>query len=246
MIGAHQVIGRGLARGIRRVRLVLVFFGKGRVLWPEAAVHLVGRNMQEAECALRPRFQSLPVTARGSQQCVRADDIGLDEGLRPENRAIDMRFGGEVHHRKRFVLGEQLGDQGLIADVAVHEYMVTVGLQAVEVLGVPGISQEIEVNDARQSEPARGEHEVSADEASTAGDKPGLHGAFPVGPEKMDGQAAQDAYSSGFCRPWAESPPFPGYWASAGSTGASWSEKLAKPHTLTIASALRLKKGPGR
>ena len=53
------------------------------------------------------------------------------------------------------------------------------------------------------------QHEVRADEAGTAGDKPGLHAAFLWAFEKMDGQAAPDAYSSGFSRPWAE-PAQPG------------------------------------
>ena len=34
---------------------------------------------------------------RGVEQTEGADDIGLDEGVRAVDRAVDMAFGGEVH-----------------------------------------------------------------------------------------------------------------------------------------------------
>ena len=40
-----------------------------------------------------------PERLRRLQERMRADDIGADEIIGPQDRAIDMRFGGEVHQR---------------------------------------------------------------------------------------------------------------------------------------------------
>ena len=50
-----------------------------------------------------------------------ADDVGLDEGVGALDRAVDVRFGGEVHDGVDALLAQQLLDQRGIADIAVDE-----------------------------------------------------------------------------------------------------------------------------
>src|SRR3546814_20917116 len=57
----------------------------------ERAIDLVGGDMQEAERILRIAFQCFPVVARGFQQRQRAHDVGLHEGARAVNRAVETR-----------------------------------------------------------------------------------------------------------------------------------------------------------
>ena len=92
-----------------------------------------------------------------------------------------MRLGGKVHDGIRPVLCQQLGDQGLIADIALHKNMLTIGLQVLEVFAMTGIGQQIEIDDASQTQTTCGEYKVCADKASAAGNKPSLHAGVPVG-----------------------------------------------------------------
>jgi len=126
VIGAHQVIGRGLARRVRRIGLKRMGLGKGRVIGTEGAVDLVGRDVQEAKSRLARILQRAPVLERAGQQVVRADDVGVDERLRPEDRAIDVRLGGEINDGRDAVLTQEPRDQRPVADVALDEQMVAV------------------------------------------------------------------------------------------------------------------------
>ena len=60
---AHQVVAGRLAGTVRAVGFVLVVFTEGRILWREAAVHLIGGHMQKAKLLLRLCTQGLPITA---------------------------------------------------------------------------------------------------------------------------------------------------------------------------------------
>ncbi len=55
----------------------------------DVAVHLVGRHLDEP-CT---------VLARPAQEDVRAEHVGLDELGPAEDRAVDVRLGGEVDDR---------------------------------------------------------------------------------------------------------------------------------------------------
>ena len=61
----------------------------------------------------------MPRVARVLEQDLRAGDVRLDEVGRPEDRAVDVRLGGEVDDRvaARGRLGDGLG----VADVADDE-----------------------------------------------------------------------------------------------------------------------------
>ena len=93
--GADQMVGRRLARGIRRARVVGCVFGEaaGR---PQAAEHLVGRDMVEAEGSAGGRVEALPIGTRGGQQGEGADDVRVDEGGGAVDRPIDMAFRSQM------------------------------------------------------------------------------------------------------------------------------------------------------
>ena len=73
---------------------------------PERAEDLVGRDVEEAEAARGARAASAsPIAQRLLQQREGADDVGLDEFAGAVDRAVDMAFGGEVHHGVGLVAG---------------------------------------------------------------------------------------------------------------------------------------------
>ena len=135
-----------------------------RVGGQHLAVHLVRRDVQEA---LEPR-----ALARGFEQRVGAEDVGLDERPRLHQRAVDVSLRREVHD----VVGlrHQLTDERSVADVAVHEAIAGVVLDVAEVVGIAGVGELVEVDDAGVGVLAEeAEDEVAADEAAAAGDEVG-------------------------------------------------------------------------
>ncbi|MOA17904.1 hypothetical protein D3C78_1381820 [compost metagenome] len=75
----------------------------------------------EAEGVLKHGIEAQPVAACRFQQGVGADDIGLDEGCRAVDGAVDVGFGGQVHHGIRSMLAEHPFDFGAVADVDLLE-----------------------------------------------------------------------------------------------------------------------------
>jgi len=71
----------------------------------------------EAKARLAGALERAPVTARGFEQGEGADEVGLDEVGRAIDRAIDVRFGGEMHHRIGAMLRENARDRRRIGDV---------------------------------------------------------------------------------------------------------------------------------
>jgi hypothetical protein len=119
--GAHEVVGGGLAGGVRAVGLVGLGFGEGRVVGAQRAVHLVGAHMVEAEGGLGFGVQAHPVAAGGFEEGEGAVDVGADEVARAVDAAVHVALGGEVDDGAGLVLGEQAVDEFAVADVAVHE-----------------------------------------------------------------------------------------------------------------------------
>ena len=62
MIGAHQMVGRGLRCGVRTVRRVAASLRERGIVRAERAVHFVGRHVQEAEASCAPRPAPRPST----------------------------------------------------------------------------------------------------------------------------------------------------------------------------------------
>ena len=82
-----------------------------------------------------------------------------------------MRFGRKVDDGTRLVLRQQAIDQGAVTDVALHEDMARVALQAGQVVQVAGIGELVEVDDALRVAGKPVEYEVGADETGASGDE---------------------------------------------------------------------------
>jgi hypothetical protein len=126
--------------------------------------------------------RSVPVEAGAVEEAERADDVGLDERLGGIDGAVDVGLGGEVNDGVDLMLGEEAGDEGDVADVAVRENIAGVGREVGEIGGVAGVGEGVEVDELR--DPFDGlragrraffsealADEVAADEAGAAGDK---------------------------------------------------------------------------
>lgn len=169
MVGAHQVIAGRLARRVRAVWLVLVRLGERRSVRRQGAIDFVGGNMQETERLLRIARQGFPVGAHRFEQAEGANDVGLDEVFRAMNRTIDMRLGGEIDHRTRLMLGQQLLDQRRVGDIAVDEQVLGVAIDGRQALQVARVGQLIQVDDQLICLSYPVQDKVSADEAGSAG-----------------------------------------------------------------------------
>ena len=114
----------------------------------ERAVDLVGGDVEEAEGSLLRAGETAPVLERGLEQGEGAVDVGFDEGGGPEDGAVDVALGGEVHDGVGLVLREQAGDQRAVEDGAVDEDVGRVAGERCEVVHVAGVGERVEVDDA--------------------------------------------------------------------------------------------------
>ena len=85
--------------------------------------------------------------------------------------AIDVALGGEVEDRARPMGREQALDQRAVADVAAHEDVARIGVERLQVLGVAGVGERVQVDDRLVAPGEPVEDEVGADEAGAAGDQ---------------------------------------------------------------------------
>ena len=129
--------------------------------------------MQEAKARIAPA--RLPVGARFLEQCPGADHVRLHELGRPGDRAVDVALGGEVHDGARAMRGEQVPDPLALADVALHETVPRVVAHRVQIAGVAGVGQLVEVDDRLARRLDGRDDEIRADEPGPAGDEE--HGA---------------------------------------------------------------------
>ena len=81
---------------------------------------------------------------RGLEQNVGADDIGVDEFGRPVDRAVDMAFCRQMHHRVGIETRENLGDGRTIADIGAAEMIARMALHRGERGKIAGIGQLID------------------------------------------------------------------------------------------------------
>ena len=69
-----------------------------------------------------------PIGERRLEQRERADDVGVQEGGRPVDRAIDMAFGGQMDQPVRRKIAKRRGHSGAIGDIGVQEAIVRASL----------------------------------------------------------------------------------------------------------------------
>lgn len=127
--------------------------------------------MKKAECSLLCFWQIIPVATHGFEQVKGAYDVGLNKHTRPVNRTIHMAFGGEIDDGTWFGVGQQVGDEIAITDVAVDELVTRIAIKLLEVLEVTGVGQQVEVNDGFVTLLEPVEDEVRADETGGTSNK---------------------------------------------------------------------------
>ncbi len=95
------------------------------------------------------RHQSLghPHLAGGLQERVSADDIGLDECVRPMNRPIDMRLGSKMHHGVDLLATQQLFGPCGVGNAVVHKGQSRVVQDESKICPIACIRQSIENQD---------------------------------------------------------------------------------------------------
>ncbi|MCY1536252.1 hypothetical protein D9M68_717000 [compost metagenome] len=169
--GAHQVIRTGLGGRVGRTGGVGRGFGEQIIRTLEVAIHLIGRNMVEAERRLGFIFQVIPVTAGRLQQRIGANDIGLDEFGRPIDGAIHMRLGGQVHHCCGAELGKHLVQRGCITNIHLVEAIAGRAIYIGQRLQIAGIGEFVEVGDLVIGVLDQVTNHCRSDEAGAAGDE---------------------------------------------------------------------------
>ena len=169
--GTYEVIAGGLAGAVGAIRFVLVGFRERWIFFTQRTIDFVSRYMQKAESSLLIFWQVVPVTAYGFEQVKGADDVGLNEFTRTMNGAIHMALGGEVDDSTGLGIGQQVGHQSTITNVATNKLVAWVTFQLCQVLEVSGVSKQIEIHNwfIALLEPV--EDEVGTDEAGGACNK---------------------------------------------------------------------------
>ncbi len=137
VIGAHQMVGGGLAGGIGRVGGIGGGFAKRRIVRSQGAVYLVGGHVMETVRWRGAVFE--PGGAGSLEQAVGAEHVGVDEGVGPGDGAVDMAFGGEMHDRVYVFLAQQALDPIGVADVTVHEAKLRKGFERGQAGAVAGV-----------------------------------------------------------------------------------------------------------
>ncbi len=120
-----------------------------------------------------------PDRTRSLKQAMGANNIGLDKGIRPGDRAVNMRLGSKMHQGINPLLAQQQFDQLAIADIALHKTEVRVTHQRTQSFDIAGIGQGIQHHDAvcrMVGQPVV--DKVSPDKAGTAGNKQFSHDKF--------------------------------------------------------------------
>ena len=104
--------------------------GKRCVTGTEIAVDLVSGNVVETVGAIAavPEQPSAPSRL---EQGKGSPHVGLDEGLRAEDRAIDVGLGGEVDDRVDVVIAEYAMDELTIANITLDQLATLPYLEAV-------------------------------------------------------------------------------------------------------------------
>ena len=162
--GAHEHVGAGLGRAVRRGRVVRRLLGElRRVVERQVAVDLVGGDVVVADAVL----------PHGLQQAEGALHVGAQEGLWVGDGVVVVALGGVVDDG--VVARDEPVQQPGVADVA-HDELHAVRRQARDVLGVAGVGQLVQDGHVHVGVIVdHVVHEVAADEAAAARDDDALN-----------------------------------------------------------------------
>src|SRR5512147_2010981 len=125
--------------------------------------------MKESEGSTGSGFERLQVAANRLEQGEGAGEVSSHELAGAVDAAVHVTLGGEVHDGAGMVDRQQPVDQAPVANVAPHEHVPGIAVEAAEIFEVAGVGERVEVHYRllRAREPV--EHEVTADEAGAAG-----------------------------------------------------------------------------
>jgi hypothetical protein len=117
----------------------------------------------------------LPVLARDLEEVERALHVRAHELARPEDRAIDVGLGCEVHDEVGRLFGREPVERVEVADVRVREPVVVAPGDGLERERVRGVRELVDVHEAALGRPRHvAQEEARPDEAGPAGD-PDVH-----------------------------------------------------------------------
>ncbi len=168
VVGPHQVVGGGLAGAVGAVGLVAVGLGEGRRARLERPVDLVGRDVEEAEVAPPRLGQITPVGTHRLEEALRAQYVGLHEGLGSLDGAVDVALGRKIEDGAGPVARKQLRHEPRVRYVAARERVARVPLYSGQAVEVAGIGQRVEAHYSLPAPAEPLEHEIGADEARRA------------------------------------------------------------------------------
>lgn len=173
-----DMVGGGFAGTVGAVGGIRGFFGEV-ACFTQGAIDFVGADVVEPCCfitgfRLAGRFH--PVFPCGLDEGEGANDIGLDEGLRPFDGVVDMAFCSKVDDALDIMLAEEAIYQCFITDVALDEGVVGHAFAFPEVVKVPCIGEFVKVDDV-VGRVFLGEvrDEIGPDEPGAAGDEDAFH-----------------------------------------------------------------------
>src|SRR5579883_318826 len=125
--------------------------------------------MQKAKLLLLFSTQLREVSPRRLQQSKCSKYVGLDKGIRPDNRAVYVAFRGEVDDGLRPVLAYERTDQLFIGDVAMNKDMARISIQRTQVFAVPCVSQIVQIDDRRADVPQPLQNKIGANKPRAPG-----------------------------------------------------------------------------
>src|SRR5262249_44779601 len=139
----------------------------------ERAVDLVGRDMQKSERGSPLCLELAPVAQRFLKQRECSDHVGLDEFSRTVNRAIDVAFRCQVHHRIRSVPVKKGAQVSAVANVDLCESVTWVARGLRDRSEVRRIGELVNDDDECGGIAQKVPHEGGPDETCPSGHKDG-------------------------------------------------------------------------
>ncbi len=166
----RQMVGGSLAGGVGRIRVVARALGEAP-LHAKGTIDLVGGDVDEPERRLRLSGEGTPMGQRRIEHGVGAHHVGLHEGARTVDGAVDVTLGGEVHDRLWHELRERRSHRSPVADVRLNQPIAAVGRHLFQRIRARGIGELVDVEHLVPELTHQHPHEGRTDESGAAGDQ---------------------------------------------------------------------------
>src|ERR1700722_6363425 len=122
--------------------------------------------MQKAKSAAIGLGQRGPVGTSFFKQREGSVDVRADEIVGAVNRSVDVALSCEMNDGARLFASEQSGEGFAVQNMAALETVVRVSFDCVQVVEIAGVSELVEIDDARVLGGNPLEDKVGADKAS--------------------------------------------------------------------------------